>query len=154
MEVYILDKLEQKYLTSEEIIDLIEFALRYLKQPDNSEVSIVLTDAEEVHRLNRDYRGIDAPTDVLSFAQQESLEDSAEIGDTHDDGLLGDIILAVDVVHAQAPEFGNTCQEEMRFMFVHGLLHLLGYDHIEEDEALIMESLEDEILKAYETRRK
>ena len=154
MEVYILDKLEQKYLTSEEIIDLIEFALRYLKQPDNSEVSIVLTDAEEVHRLNHDYRGIDAPTDVLSFAQQESLEDSAEIGDTHDDGLLGDIILAVDVVHAQAPEFGNTCQEEMRFMFVHGLLHLLGYDHIEEDEALIMESLEDEILKAYETRRK
>lgn len=150
MEIYILDKVEQTYLSHEQIEELLSFALSYLNKKESTEVSVVLTDAKEVHQLNRDYRGIDSPTDVLSFAQIENTDDALEQEDIEvEEDLLGDIILAVDVVNAQAPEFGNTTQEEMNFMLIHGLLHLLGYDHMEDDEAEIMEALEDEILNAY-----
>ncbi len=150
MEIYILDKVEQTYLSHEQIEELLSFALSYLNKKESTEVSVVLTDAKEVHQLNRDYRGIDSPTDVLSFAQIENTDDALEQEDIEvEEDLLGDIILAVDVVNAQAPEFGNTTQDEMNFMLIHGLLHLLGYDHMEDDEAEIMEALEDEILNAY-----
>ncbi len=150
MEIYILDKVEQTYLSHKQIEELLSFALSYLNKKESTEVSVVLTDAKEVHQLNRDYRGIDSPTDVLSFAQIENTDDALEQEDIEvEEDLLGDIILAVDVVNAQAPEFGNTTQEEMNFMLIHGLLHLLGYDHMEDDEAEIMEALEDEILNAY-----
>ncbi|WP_102337510.1 rRNA maturation RNase YbeY [Collinsella provencensis] len=108
------------------------------------EISVSFVDEEEMHALNAEWRGIDRTTDVLSFEC-----DSAFDEDIPADGVLelGDVILAPQVIAAQAPDFGNTPADECRLMLVHGLLHLLGYDHIEDDEAEVMEAREDELLR-------
>ncbi|MBX5466795.1 MAG: rRNA maturation RNase YbeY [Firmicutes bacterium] len=90
---------------------------------DDIEVCVVLTDDHEVRRLNREYRGIDAPTDVLSFSQREG-EDGFDPGP-----LLGDVVISMDRARAQAEEFGHSLAREVAFLAVHGALHLLGYDH-------------------------
>lgn len=117
----------------------VQQVLQYLDLPE-AEVSIVLCDDATIHPLNRDYRGKDKPTDVLSFAQRE--------GDFafQDDNLLGDVIISMDTTIRQASERQHSTETEMRILLVHGLLHLLGYDHIEDDEAEIMEAKEREIL--------
>lgn len=99
-----------------------------------SEVSIVLTNDKEIHELNRKYRNIDKPTNVLSF----------ELGD---DILLGDIYISLDTVMREAKDMNITVEEHTAHMVVHGVLHLLGYDHIKDDEAIIMESKEIKVLK-------
>lgn len=101
--------------------------------PD-AEVSITLTDDAEIHSLNRQYRNIDRPTNVLSF----------ELGD---DILLGDIYISLDTVQREAADAGISVQEQTAHMVVHGMLHLQGYDHIDDDEARIMEGKEIEVLK-------
>ena len=104
---------------------------------ENSEVSITLTDDENIHELNKKFRGIDRPTDVLSFALRESDEPkilNAEIE------TLGDIIISVERAKLQAEEFGHSFLREIIFLEVHGLLHLLGYDHIEENDRIEMEN--------------
>ena len=108
------------------------------------EISLSYVDEEEMHALNKEWRGIDRTTDVLSFEC-----DSAFDEDIPDDMTLelGDIILAPEVIARQAPGFGNTPADECRLMLVHGMLHLLGYDHIEDDEAEVMEAREDELLR-------
>lgn len=108
-----------------------------LYEVENSELSITLTNDEKIHALNKIYRGIDRPTDVLSFAFRES--DEPEIfGETVD--VLGDIIISVERAEVQAEEFGHSFLREIIFLEVHGLLHLLGYDHIEEAERVEMEA--------------
>lgn len=99
-----------------------------------SEVSIVLTNDKEIHRLNKKYRKIDKPTNVLSF----------ELGD---DILLGDIYISLDTVKKEAKQFGISVQEHTAHMVVHGVLHLLGYDHIKDEDAVVMENKEIKILK-------
>lgn len=104
------------------------------------EVSVVLCDDAFIHPLNRDYRDKDRPTDVLSFAQREG--DFAD----PDDPMLGDIIISLERAEAQAAERGIPLSQELSLLLVHGLLHLLGYDHIEDDEAEEMEALEKKLL--------
>ena len=104
---------------------------------ENFEVSITLTDDKTIHALNKKYRGIDRPTDVLSFAFQESDEPkilNAEIE------TLGDIIISIERAKLQAADFGHSFLREIIFLEVHGLLHLLGYDHIEEADRIEMET--------------
>ncbi len=104
---------------------------------ENSELSITLTNDETIHALNKKFRGIDRPTDVLSFAFRES--DEPEIfGETVD--VLGDIIISVERAQLQAEEFGHSFLREIIFLEVHGLLHLLGYDHIEDADRIEMEA--------------
>jgi probable rRNA maturation factor len=103
-----------------------------------AELSVVLTDDAEQHGLNRQWRGIDRSTNVLSFPQ---IEPHAPVS-----GLLGDIILARETVEREAAEEGKSFSEHLTHLVVHGFLHILGYDHIAEDEALHMEGLETEIL--------
>lgn len=108
-----------------------------LYEVENSELSVTLTNDEKIHWLNKTYRGIDRPTDVLSFAFHES--DEPEIfGETVD--VLGDIIISVERAQAQAEEFGHSFLREIIFLEVHGLLHLLGYDHIEDADRIEMEA--------------
>ena len=95
--------------------------------------------------MNRDYRGIDKPTDVLSF-ECDNIPFEGEAIDQNEEYELGDVIIATDVAIAQTAEFGTTLEEEVSLLITHGLLHLCGYDHIEEAEALEMEALEDELL--------
>lgn len=108
------------------------------------EISISIVDEDEMHELNRTWRGIDKTTDVLSFECDSAFDEDIPEDETLE---LGDIILAPEVIAAQAPSFGNSSADEFRLMLVHGMLHLLGYDHIEDDEAEVMEAREDELLK-------
>ena len=120
--------------------DISSAVLRYLELLD-AELSIVLCDDATIHPLNRDYRGKDKPTDVLSFAQREG--DFAFL----EDNLLGDVIISMETTRRQADERGHSVETELRVLLVHGILHLLGYDHIKDDEAEIMEAKEREILR-------
>lgn len=108
------------------------------------EVSIAFVNVEEIHGLNREWRGIDQPTDVLSFECDDPFDASA----CSDEAVeLGDVILAPAVIAAQAPQFNTTPADEMRLMLVHGLMHLLGYDHMTEKDALEMEAHERVVLQ-------
>lgn len=114
---------------------------------DMTEVDITIVDDEEIHVLNREYRNVDRPTDVLSFALDEDDEDEPELleGQLH---LLGDIIISAETAKRQGEEFGHGLEREIVYLAVHGLLHLLGYDHMEEADKVIMRAKEEEALRA------
>ena len=103
---------------------------------ENAELSVTLTDDEHIHALNKKFRGIDRATDVLSFAFRESDEPEVHGADFE---ILGDVIISLERAKVQAEEFGHSFLREVIFLEVHGLLHLLGYDHVEEAERLEME---------------
>lgn len=109
------------------------------------EISVSFVVDDTIHELNRTWRGIDRVTDVLSF-ECDAADDPAIPNNELVE--LGDIILAPAQIARQAPGFNNTPADECRLMLVHGLLHLLGYDHIADDEAVVMEAREDELLRA------
>ena len=105
---------------------------------EEAEVSVLLTDDAAIHDLNRTYRGVDRPTDVLSFAQREG-----EGGDL-DDPLLGDVVISVERAQEQARDYGHSLRREVGFLAVHGTLHLLGWDHEDpEDERAMMQKTEE-----------
>lgn len=131
-------------LPAGEVVRAVEGVLAAEGVEREVEVSVSFVDKDEMHALNREWRGIDAPTDVLSFECDSAFDADVPDGETIE---LGDVILAPEVVAAQAPGFGNTPQGELLLMLVHGTLHLLGYDHIDEDEARVMEAREDELVR-------
>ena len=145
MEVRIDVRGGEKQWDAESIERLSLFTLEYMEAPQSCEVSISLVSESEIHELNREYRGVDRPTDVLSFECDNPWEEYAA-----DEPIeIGDVVIALDVVDEQRGKFGTSFEQEASLMLVHSLLHLLGYDHIEEDEATEMEALEKEILDAY-----
>ena len=114
------------------------------------EVSVLVTDDATLHRLNRDYRGVDAPTDVLSFADDEADDDSspAFVRPPATARYLGDLALSYERVVAQAAEYGHSRERELAFLTVHGVLHLLGYDHeLGEAEAVAMRAREEVVME-------
>lgn len=110
---------------------------------ENAEVSLSIVDKDTIHKLNKDYRNVDRKTDVLSFPMDEEAFD--------DEGnpifLLGDIVICLDVARNQAAEFGHSLEREMMYLICHSTLHLLGYDHIEEDDRVKMRAKEKEVMK-------
>ena len=112
----------------------------------DAEVSVTLTNDAHIHALNRDYRGVDRPTDVLSFALTESEE--PEIFDAPGGVVLGDLVISLERAAAQAETYGHSFLRELSFLTVHGMLHLLGYDHIEEEERLEMEEEQRYVMDA------
>ncbi|MCL5116859.1 MAG: rRNA maturation RNase YbeY [Firmicutes bacterium] len=115
-------------------------ALVNLGESEEAELSLLLTDDATVHELNRTYRGVDKTTDVLSFSQRE--------GENPDewDTLLGDVIISVEQARRQAEEYGHSMAREVGFLTVHGVLHLLGWDHEEPDDERRMMAKTEEIL--------
>ena len=105
---------------------------------ENGEVSVTLTNNEYINTLNKEYRGIDRPTDVLSFALNESEE--PEMVDGPAVNVLGDLIISVERAEEQAADYGHSLRREVAFLTVHGMLHLLGYDHMEDEEREEMEA--------------
>ena len=103
-------------------------------------------DDAAIHELNRTYRGIDRPTDVLSFALDEG-EEEPEVDDDEIEHLLGDVIISAPTAVRQGEEYGHGLEREMTYLAVHGMLHLLGYDHMEEKDKLIMRKREEEVLR-------
>ena len=122
---------------------LIKAAEVYEISPQ-TEVSVLLTDNETIHVINREYRGKDMPTDVLSFALNEG--DEPEILDGPPETLLGDIIISLEKASEQAAEYGHSQEREVAFLALHGLLHLLGYDHETEAEKALMRQEEEHVL--------
>ncbi len=138
------------------IREIILASLDYEECPYEAEVSVILTDNEGIREINRDYRQIDAPTDVLSFPmvdfEKESdfshVEDAAEDYFDPETGelVLGDIIISVEKVIEQAEKYGHSQERELAFLVAHSMLHLCGYDHMEDAEREIMEQKQREIL--------
>ncbi len=113
------------------------------------ELSVVITDDDEVHELNRRFRGVDAPTDVLAFGGQD--EDTTFVTAPEAPLLLGDVIISCPRAQAQAKEAGHSLAAEIQLLVVHGVLHLLGYDHAQPEEKAVMWTHQEEILHALQT---
>lgn len=146
---------QQEMEIGESLISLLEQILEKagkLEGVDDGEVDLTFVDNERIHELNREYRGIDRPTDVLSFALNESGEDEPEIvyevEDSSEDipDMLGDIIISVTRAKEQAEEYGHSLERELGFLFVHGFLHLLGYDHQDEASEAEMMGKQEQVL--------
>ena len=124
---------------------IIEQALKTLGIEDDVEVSCVLVDDERIHEINREYRHIDRSTDVISFA----MEDNDQFYVEGMPRTLGDIFISVDHAKKQAEEYGHSLRREMCFLFTHGILHLLGYDHMTEADEKVMFAKQEEVLNSY-----
>ncbi|MFA6711640.1 MAG: rRNA maturation RNase YbeY [Candidatus Caldatribacteriota bacterium] len=120
-------------------------AMELTNQKEASEVSLLLTDDEEMQSLNKKYRNIDTPTDVLAFSQIEKVNNTAVLCDK-EEFLLGDIVISVETAQRQAVELGHSLLYELMLLSVHGFLHLLGFDHDYEKKNDKMKSLEKEII--------
>ncbi|MDR9755871.1 MAG: rRNA maturation RNase YbeY [Thermacetogeniaceae bacterium] len=150
MQLLINEKQDQIQVDSE-IKELLKRALETVLEGeafsqefiDAVEVSLVLTDDSEMAELNDYYRGVEGTTDVLSFPM---MEDEPSEGPT-EELLLGDIVISVPRAQAQAEEYGHSLARELVFLAVHGMLHLLGYDHLTEEEAAIMRAKEKKVMK-------
>ena len=147
---------QKQFGVTKELRDLIKQAVRasldHMGESDRAEVSVMLVDNEEIHTLNKLHRGIDRATDVLSFPLLEYDEDGNVIEDLLDvnekgEVLLGDIVISVDKVEEQAEKYGHSQTRELAFLTAHSMLHLFGYDHMEDGERLVMEEKQKEILE-------
>ncbi len=116
---------------------------------EEAEISVTFVSAEEIREINRDYRGVDSVTDVLSFPQFESPEEIPAEGHA----LLGDIVICLERIASQAEEYGHTPERELLYLFVHSLCHLLGYDHIDEEERRAMRAAEEAVMDELGLRR-
>ena len=158
MDLQLID--ETKHVTDHQL-DLVrgvlEYAANYLSLPENTEMSVTLMYNKHIHEINKKYRGIDKPTDVISFAMEED-------GDEDDIILpsdmefempknLGDLMISMEKVAEQAEYLGHSQDRELGFLTVHGFLHLNGYDHMKAEDEKEMFSLQDEILDGYGLQR-
>jgi len=139
--------------TNDEIenLNIIEEYISFLvknRQIDNAIFNIIFVSSGEIHKINKEYRNVDRVTDVISFA----LEDTPDVVNI-DLRLLGDIYICLDKVYEQASIYNHSNLREVCFLITHGLLHLLGYDHMEEDDEKVMFLLQEELLNEYGIKR-
>ena len=147
MELDFNSKFEEYSDYEEQYLGLMEVALKTLDIKCDPIVSVSFVDNRYIHKINKKYRGIDRPTDVISFA---FLDDGHQYDKVlHKPGVvaLGDIYISVEKAEEQAKEYGHSIKRELSFLFVHGLLHLLGYDHMNEEDEKVMFDLQEKILK-------
>lgn len=127
------------------IIKTLEVAAKIHLLADIVQVSVSLVGDEEIRQINRDYRGVDKVTDVISFALDEGEE--FVVLDAPEERLLGEIVICMPQTLRQAEEYGNSVERELCYLTVHGFLHLLGYDHIDENDKDLMREEEEQIMK-------
>lgn len=147
---------QKKFKVTKDMRDLVRSAvkatLEYMDFPLKSEVSVMFTDDEEIHELNRLHRGVDRPTDVLSFPLFEYDENGDIIEDDLDfnpngEMILGDIVISLETASRQAQEYGHSFEREIGFLTVHSMLHLFGYDHMTPEDEEEMFGYQREILE-------
>ncbi|MCU7556875.1 rRNA maturation RNase YbeY [Macrococcus capreoli] len=131
----------------DEIEKLLQFAAAEEGIEEEAEVAVSFVDEAEIQQINKTYRNKDSVTDVISFALEEGEDEDFEMPD--EPRVLGDIIICVKRAEEQAEEYGHSFERELGFLSVHGLLHLLGYDHMNEADEKKMFGRQDEILNAY-----
>lgn len=125
---------------------LIERTLDHLGYTFEPILSVSFVDNSFIHKMNKEYRGVDRPTDVISFAFLDGEKDKDKMLHGNGPVSLGDIYISIDKAKEQAEEYGHPLERELSFLFVHGLLHLLGYDHMNKEDEEVMFKLQDEIL--------
>ncbi|MFI3177075.1 MAG: rRNA maturation RNase YbeY [Eubacteriales bacterium] len=157
--------IEPTFSINETVEHMITYILEHEQCPYETSCNLLITDKEGIRVYNKEYRKIDAPTDVLSFPNVDydapsdftRLEDTTAQFDYFDldtgELMLGDMVLAYDVIVEQAKEYEHSVYREFSFMLLHSMLHLLGYDHMEEDERVIMEAKQKEILTKMKIER-
>lgn len=138
------------------ITKVVEKSLDLEQCPYEVELNVILTDNEEIRNINREYRNIDAPTDVLSFPMIEYTtpgnfdgleeEDNDSFHPETGELILGDIIISVEKVMEQAQEYGHGIERELAFLTAHSMMHLFGYDHMEDEERILMEEKQKKVL--------
>ncbi|WP_138415730.1 rRNA maturation RNase YbeY [Aquibacillus sediminis] len=138
-------------------IDMIERLLSFAGVQENvdedAELSVTFVSNDEIQVINRDYRQIDKPTDVISFALEEKGEGELEVVGADLPTVLGDIIISIDRAKEQAVDYNHSLQRELGFLSLHGFLHLLGYDHMEEADEKKMFKRQEDILNAFGLER-
>ncbi len=146
MEIGIFNQTNEKL--DKELDELKDMLSDFCKREDLGNVifNIIIIDNPTIHKINKEYRDKDAPTDVISFA----LEDDKTVIEPDGIRILGDIYISIDKVHEQALEYGHSFKRELSFLAVHGLLHLLGYDHMEKSDEEVMFKKQEEVLNYYE----
>ena len=135
----------EKLKEIDELNEYTKYLLDYMKI--DASFSIIIVDNEKIHEINKEYRNVDRPTDVISFALEENEDYEVK------ERLLGDIYISIDKVYEQAKEYGHSVKRELFFLVTHGFLHLLGYDHMKKEDEEIMFPLQEEILDSYGVRR-
>ena len=150
MELSFENRLDPSYDALEKVYgELMALTFKLLQIKKNYEVDLSLVDEETIHEINREYRNVDRVTDVISFAFEDDDSDLGRIKGEDVPRMLGEIFICVPRALEQAKEIGNTPERELCFLFVHGLLHLLGYDHMKKEDEEIMFPLQERILLAY-----
>jgi probable rRNA maturation factor len=133
----------------EELQKLLQFTLEFEGVDGEVEMSVSFVDDERIHEINKQYRDKDRATDVISFAMEEMGEGEIEIIGADFPRTLGDIVISIPTTKLQAEEYGHSFKRELGFLAVHGCLHLLGYDHMTEEEEKIMFTKQKDILDQY-----
>lgn len=142
--------IEINNLTDEEIkeLDKVHEILLFAMEKEklvNTSFDIIIVDNDYIHNLNKNYRNIDRETDVITFA----LEDDEQVINGSDERILGDIYISLEKAKSQAVEYGHSFLRELSFLAVHGFYHLLGYDHMNEEEEKVMFAKQEEVLREY-----
>jgi len=145
---------------TEEHLQLLEKVIKETAKIEgvlDGEVAVSLVNDQMIHELNKNYRGIDRPTDVLSFAMNEEIDEDMEfIYDEEEESIpntLGDIVISIPRTIEQASEYGHSFERELGFLTIHGFLHLLGYDHDKEEEEKVMFEKQEKVLANLELLR-
>ena len=143
----IIKDINKDILELDTLNDYVKYVVKELEL-DNCEFNIIIVDNKKIHEINREYRNVDRETDVISFA----LEDNMDI--KYDNfRLLGDIYISIDKCYSQALEYGHSKVREICFLATHGILHLLGYDHMEASDEKEMFDLQNKLLDGYNIKR-
>jgi probable rRNA maturation factor len=145
MQISVVSHREPEPLDTLAFERLAAFVLDREDAPGAVELSIAIVHIEEMAQLNLEYRGKEGPTDVLSF----ECDDPCVVIDSDEPITLGDVVIAPDIAVAQAEEYGHTVEEELNLLLVHGILHLLGYDHEADEDAVVMQARERTLLEAW-----
>ena len=143
----IINDTDNEVLELEKLNSYIDYVVKELEL-EKCEFNIIIIDNERIHEINNMYRGVDRETDVISFA----LEDNMDV-EYKDFRLLGDIYISIEKCYQQAEEYGHSREREICFLATHGILHLLGYDHLEPDDEKEMFDLQNKLLDGYNIKR-
>ena len=130
------ENLDEEFKTVHEVL---VHGLKKLKI-DEAIFNVIIVDNDYIHKLNKEYRNIDRETDVITFALEDDKTFNPDIR------ILGDVYISIDRVHSQSEEYGHSFIRELCFLAVHGMLHLLGYDHMIKEDEIVMFKLQEEIL--------
>ena len=143
----IFNEYGKEVIEKEKLNEYIKYVVKKLEL-EKCEFNIIFVNNERIHEINREYRDVDRETDVISFA----MEDEMDV-EYHDFRLLGDIYISIDKCYSQANDYGHSRLREICFLATHGILHLLGYDHMNEEDEKKMFKLQNELLDGYNIKR-